>query len=115
MSPWVQITLTCVLSLIAWYAGGRWKQASRSSADKKRLNDIEATVADLESSFSSLLQSHARLRSRQGMRELRERRSEERAPETKAEARRRIFGNAAGPAFAQRQRELESANGNRPL
>jgi regulator of replication initiation timing len=71
-----------------------------SSQMRKRMSDLELMMSDLESSFQSLLESHKRLRSRAGMRELRERVSE---PETKEQARARIFGNKAGPAFAKQQ------------
>lgn len=39
------------------------------------MNSLETEVADLQSSFRTLLDSHKRLRSRIGMQELRERRS----------------------------------------
>jgi hypothetical protein len=68
----------------------------------KRMNDLEVAMADLQSSFQSLIESHKRLRSRTGMRELREREQE---PETKAQARARIFGHKAGPDFARTQLE----------
>lgn len=101
---------TCVLSLVAGYVGGRLRPDSRFRALTKRVNDCEALTADLQSSFGSLLESHKRLRSRTGMRELRER---EEAPEreSKAQVRRRLFGIAAGPAFAKIQAGL---NANRP-
>lgn len=62
-------------------------------------------MSDLTSNFESLLDSHKRLRSRAGMRELRDRRIVEREAvskhETKEEARKRIFGTKSGPAAAR--------------
>ena len=77
-----------------------------SSRTLKRLRDLEQTTADLNSSFDSLLDSHKRLRSRAGMRELRER-EQEPVRETKEQARARVFGREAGPGFAKRQLEIE--------
>jgi ElaB/YqjD/DUF883 family membrane-anchored ribosome-binding protein len=73
----------------------------------KRLRVVEMEIADLTSSFESLLESHKRLRSRAGMRELRAR---EEAPlvEDKKAIRRRLFGALAGPAFAARQASLDA-------
>jgi hypothetical protein len=101
---WPQIILTCVISLLAGYAGAAFKSVSGSSRTRKALRDIQTTVADLESSFDSLLESHKRLRSRAGMRELREKPA---GPESKADARARIFGNKSGPAFARQQLEQQ--------
>lgn len=78
------------------------RQGSRSLRTTKRLREAELEISDLTSQFESLLDSHKRLRSRTGMRELRAR--EEPAPvETKADVRRRLFGGATGPAFAKAQ------------
>jgi uncharacterized protein (DUF342 family) len=107
--PWVLLIATCVISLIAGSVAARWTRDSRYSRLQKRLNDCERTMADLESSFQSLLESHKRLRSRTGMQELREREAPRRQ-ETKLEARRRIFGNANGPAFAKRQAEISAGS-----
>jgi hypothetical protein len=59
----------------------------------------------LELNFDSLLDSHKRLRSRAGMRELRAREEPVSKHETKAEVRARVFGNKSGPAFARQQLE----------
>jgi hypothetical protein len=99
----LQITLGLLLSVLAGYVGGRWKPVSGFSRLTKRLNDLEVMIADLDSNFASLMESHKRLRSRAGMRELRERDSGK--PETKAEVRARIFGQKSGPDFARRQLE----------
>jgi hypothetical protein len=68
-------------------------------------------TADLTSSFESLLESHKRLRSRAGMREIRARES---APqvETKTDVRRRLFAGASGPSFAKAQIELAARRGD---
>jgi hypothetical protein len=104
---WAVSIGTCLISLAAGYVGARLRPDSRFRALTKRVNDCEAQTADLQSSFGSLLESHKRLRSRIGMRELRDR---EDAPEreTKTQVRRRLFGAAAGPAFAKIQSGLTS-------
>jgi hypothetical protein len=107
--PWVLPIAQCAISLVAGYVGALWMRDSRYSRTQKRLNDCERMTADLESSFQSLMESHKRLRSRIGMRDLRER-EEPARKETKLEARRRIFGNASGPAFAKRQAEIGSGD-----
>jgi hypothetical protein len=94
----------CVTLLAAGCAWAAYKQAFVSSRMKKRMNELEIAHTDLESSFQSLLESHGRLRSRAGMREIR---AKDAKPETKEEARARIFGNATGPAFAKKQLAAE--------
>jgi len=114
VSLWVLITLACVTLFNAGCAVVCSRSVFVSLRTKKRVRDLETTTADLESSFDSLLESHKRLRSRTGMRELRAR-DDDKPVETKADARRRIFGTAAGPAFAAKQVALESDNGNRKV
>jgi len=104
---WLQITLPCVTLLAAGLVWAASRRVSVSSRLTKRMNDLEVTIGDLQSSFESLLESHKRLRSRAGMRELREREVEPER-ETKAAVRKRLFGVAAGPAFAARQAELNA-------
>lgn len=111
---WGHIIATCLISTTAGYVGAYWNRVSRSSAWLKRLNECEAMVADLESSFASLMESHKRLRSREGMRRLREERIEP-AQESKAEARKRVFGVTSGPDFARRQMEYASRHGDRQV
>lgn len=82
----LQITLTCVTLLAATLAWLVWRRVFASLRVLKRLNDLDQTTADLQSSFESLMDSHKRLRSRTGMRELREERKE-----TKAEILARVF------------------------
>jgi hypothetical protein len=101
----LQITSTCVTLLVAAYVWHASRRVSGSLRLTKRMNDLETTTADLQSSFQTLLESHKRLRSRAGMRELREREAQP-GPETKAQVRKRLFGVAAGPAFAARQAQL---------
>jgi len=109
MPLWVLITLICVtwFNVLCVYVA--WRLASASSRTMKRLRDLETTQADLESSFDSLLESHKRLRSRAGMRELRAR-DEPPAVETKAQVRARVFGTTAGPAFAKIQQRIASGD-----
>lgn len=99
MLLWLQITLTCVTSLAAVSVWVVCRRVSVSSRLTKRMNDLETTMSDLQSSFESLLESHKRLRSRTGMRELREQPKQE----SKADIRRRLFGVASGPDFAREQ------------
>jgi hypothetical protein len=109
---WEVLIAALLTSVIAGYVGAAWMRDSRFRALSKRMIDCEQATADLESSFSSLLESHKRLRSRTGMRELRER--DATASETKAETRRRLFGTTAGPAFAKIQASLNANHPNRP-
>jgi len=109
MWQWAQITWLSLTLLNVVCAIACWRLASRSSRITKRMRDLETTTADLESSFDSLLESHKRLRSRAGMREIRERESHPKV-ETKAEIRRRLFGAAAGPAFAKIQQGIGNAD-----
>lgn len=97
----------CLTLLAAGCAVAAYKRGSVSSRSLKRLNELEVMVSDLQSTFESLLESHKRLRSRAGMRELREREAEP-GPESKSAIRKRLFGVAAGPAFAARQVELNA-------
>lgn len=107
--PWLVLTLICLASLVAGYAGAYWGRVSASSRTTKRFHDMEMAISDLTSSFENLLESHKRLRSRAGMRELRQREAEPER-ESKAAVRKRLFGVAAGPAFAARQAELNGRN-----
>jgi hypothetical protein len=95
---WLQIMLTLVPLCVAVYVGHVSRQVLDALRRTKRINDLEVTMSDLQSSFTSLLESHKRLRSRTGMRELRD---ETKRVETKADARRRIFGTAMGPQAAK--------------
>jgi hypothetical protein len=107
MPLWAQITLTSATLFNVACAWLVWRLASASSRTTKRLRDLEQTTADLELSFDSLLESHKKLRSRAGMRELRAR-EDALAVETKAQVRARLFGSAAGPAFAKIQQSLNA-------
>lgn len=125
MSFWWQIALAAVaaslsalvtaISLRSWHArraAAPSPPASDASSTLKLVRDLQVTVADLESSFDSLMESHKRLRSRAGMRELRERRAAA-APgvgASKADLMRHYGFGQVGPAFAQRQLELERAH-----
>lgn len=110
MPLWALVTLICSLSLSAACAMTCWKLASSAYRLQKSRRELELLTAELSSSFENLMESHKRLRSREGMRNLRETRGATPA-ETKAQARARIFGAAAGPDFARRQ--LEVARDNR--
>jgi hypothetical protein len=105
---WLQITLAFVTLFNVACAWLVYRLVSESLPMKKAMRDLKATTANLESNFDALLESHARLRSRAGMRELRAREQTPRV-ETKAEARARIFGNKSGPAAARALMGLEDA------
>lgn len=108
---WLPIIAICAGSLIAAFAGAFFGRVFASSQLRKRIRNVESSFADLESSFESLLESHKRLRSRAGMRELRSRRgvSDGSAPPpegaSKAELR-RFYGIAAVQPAAQRSLQL---------
>lgn len=106
---WLLITTIFCTLLAVVCAIVSWQQASRCSRTTKRLRDVELETSELTLAFESLLESHKRLRSRAGMRELRAR--EEAPPvESKADARRRLFAGASGPAFAKKQLQIASAD-----
>ena len=111
MPGWVLLTLTCLNLLAAGCALAFSRQASTAAQRLKRWSECEREVSDLRADFTSLLESHKRLRSREGMRRLREERAAP-AQETKAQARVRVFGGATGPDFAKRQ--LSMARGDDP-
>lgn len=97
----------------AMYARHCSQRASASCLPTKRMRDLEVATQELASSFDDLLESHKRLRSKEGMRDLRARRAAPpAAPETKGEMMRRIFGHAQGPGFAQAQLDLERSRAN---
>jgi len=97
-------TFLCVVCAVV-----AWKQASACSRLLKRVRELELMTADLNSHLDGLLESHKRLRSREGMRELRERRltANTRQPETKAQLLQRMgLSGKAGPEFARAQLSL---------
>lgn len=102
---WLVFIQICLALWAAGCAVACYRAVSVYSRLKKRVYDVERETSDLTSAFESLLESHKRLRSRAGMRELRSREAEP-GPETKAQVRKRLFGVAAGPAFAARQAQL---------
>lgn len=115
MHTWQLAIFLCLTAVNAAFAAVSWRAASGFSALRKQMREARAEIADLNSSVDALTESHKRLRSREGMRDLRARRAaEQEAPrpahETKAQARARIFGAAAGPEFAQRQLGIERGN-----
>jgi hypothetical protein len=105
------ITMTCLLLLSAGCALVAWRQASACSRIRKRVHDLELSTADLNASLENLLDSHKRLRSREGMRELRSRRAGKTAdrPESKGELLARLgLAGKAGPDFARAQLNLNA-------
>lgn len=76
------------------------------------MRDAQIEIGELTSTVESLTESHKRLRSREGMRDLRARRSAPKGPETKAELLQRLgMAGKSGPEFARAQLEL---NADRP-
>lgn len=111
MLLWALITLTCLLSLAAASVSVACWRASKSSPSLKWRREMEQQISDLNSNFDSLLESHKRLRSRQGMADLRARRSGPKSAETKAELLARLgLAGKVGPDFARAQRGLVNAD-----
>lgn len=121
----LHFTMTCLLLLGVIYAVGYSRQASASSRASKRMNALEMQIADLQSSFDDLLESHKRLRSKEGMRELRERRKGKpidpevlsdaeienmTAAERKLYFRRKHFGGMDHRQFALKMQSLDRAD-----
>lgn len=71
--------LALTVATLAFFVGAAalLQSSKRLKLPFSRLVEIERQAADLSEQFDALLQSHKRLRSRAGMRELRERRAEE--------------------------------------
>jgi hypothetical protein len=104
---WLLIIQICATSVAVLCAVVASRPGSASLRILKRQREQEVMMSDLQSGFEALLESHKRLRSRAGMRELRAR--EEAPPvEDKKAIRRRLFGALAGPAFAARQATLDA-------
>lgn len=55
MPLWLQLTLTCALSLAAAFAGSYWGRAFASSLLAKRVIELETEVATLTSEYSKVL------------------------------------------------------------
>lgn len=111
MLSWALTILTCLLSLVAACVSVACWRAFASSPTLKWRRDMEQQISDLNSNFESLLDSHKRLRSRQGMQELRARRSGAKTVETKAELLARLgLAGKSGPDFARAQLRLVGAD-----
>lgn len=111
MPGWELITTISLTFLCVGCAAVAWKQASACSRLLKRVRELELSTADLNSHLDALQESHKRLRSREGMRELRERRSTKNTqrPETKGELLQRLgLAGKAGPDFARAQLSLNA-------
>lgn len=73
------------------------------------MRDVQIEIGELTSTVESLTESHKRLRSREGMRDLRARRAGPPRPETKAELLQRLgLAGKAGPDFARAQLSLNA-------
>lgn len=105
----VLLTTICLTFLCALCAAVAWKQASTCSRLRKRVHEVELSIADLTSTTENLLDSHKRLRSREGMKALRERRSGPKSAETKAELLQRLgLAGKSGPDFARAQLSINA-------
>lgn len=81
-------TLSCILS--ASFATIAARAARQLSSRLRALDAVEASQSDLDASFRRLLESHKTLRSRIGMRELREKMKDE-PPATASPAEKKAF------------------------
>jgi len=108
---WVLTITSLLTSLVALYVSVSFRRVSASSQLLKRARDLEVMTADLHSSFESLLASHKRLRSRAGMRELREKDGEIPPLGTRKNELRKFYGlnGLSGPDFARKQMQLEKS------
>lgn len=108
------ITTICCAWLAAKSAADCLRQVSECSRLAKRLREIEPEIAELQSQYTSLLESHKRLRSRTGMQNLREKRAST-AAETKAQLLQRLgLAGKSGPDFARAQIALRSGDDSHP-
>lgn len=74
------------------------------------MREAHIEIGELTSTVETLTESHKRLRSREGMRELRERRKGGKLPETKSELLQRLgMAGKVGPDFAKAQLELNAS------
>lgn len=102
------LTLICIASLCVACAFVSWRAASGSARLRKQMRDVQIEIGELTSTVESLTESHKRLRSREGMRDLRARRA---APEreTKAQLLQRLgLAGKAGPDFARAQLNINA-------
>lgn len=108
----VLVIILSLISLAALCVSVLSLRASGSSLPLKRCRDLEAQIADLNSSFDALMDSHKRLRSRSGMRELREkdqqREGEPPPPGASKEEVRAYYGlsGKVGPDWARQQMSI---------
>lgn len=89
------------------------RAASASARLRKQMRDLHIEIGELTSTVETLTDSHKRLRSREGMRDLRARRGEPKGPESKAELLRRLgLAGKVGPDFARAQLSLNADHPN---
>lgn len=125
-------TAILLISLVAAYALGSWRAGSPATRPRKapdsseatsmetlrrRVESLEADQAALSSTSEKLCTTVKRLTSRHGMQEHREASSSARNPDrssmTKVELMRSLgLAGKSGPAWAQRQLEIESERTN---
>lgn len=96
-------TCMCVACAVACL-----RAASGSARLRKQMRDIHIEIGELTSTVETLTDSHKRLRSREGMRDLRARRAGPQQ-ETKAQLLQRLgLAGKAGPDFARAQLNLNA-------
>lgn len=99
----ILLTCTCVAC-----AAVCLRAASGSARLRKQMRETHIEIGELTSTVETLTESHKRLRSREGMRDLRARRA---APqqETKAQLLQRLgLAGKAGPDFARAQLNIHA-------
>lgn len=80
----VLTTTACLSSIAAICAVVYFRRASGASPRTKQMRDLERTVSELSLEIEELHESHKRLRSREGMRDLRGRRKDSKTAEDAA-------------------------------
>jgi hypothetical protein len=107
------LILICFTSLSAACALVSWKAASGAARLRKQMRDAQIEIGELSSTVESLTESHKRLRSREGMRDLRARRAAPSGQETKAQLLARLgMAGKVGPEFAKAQLSLNADHPN---
>ena len=122
MVAWFAVSVASIAMLASLlavlYALNCWRRVSASTISPKTFREMQIAQADLQSSMQDLLASHARLRSRVGMRELREKRAaEDMDQEGSDDARAPLAGSKAtlrrklglfGPEAARNAQQIHS-------
>jgi len=104
----ISLALLCVVCAVV-----SWRAASGCYRLRKQMRETAIEIGELSSAVETLTESHKRLRSREGMRDLRERRKAPPAEETKGQLLQRLgLAGKAGPDFARAQLSIHADNSN---